>query len=199
MKILSELAVQNALHKQYEDQGWSVQREVETPVGRIDLLLLKPKENQPGVMDRVLIEVKERGGLKSAIGQVLMYAQYQRATRHCIIYFGYDGKDKPIPSRYKTLCEKQHIELYSIHQYLDLSLLLEAQRAITCQNPQEELSETLIPSNNLELIKLTQQQRLDDWTFLTEEIPMTVNHLNLQDWECLVDMPQKEQQQPCQW
>jgi hypothetical protein len=125
MKI-RELAVQNVLEAEYRAQGWGVKREVETGVGYIDILIWKPKKG--GGIEKCLIEVKERGGLKSAIGQVQMYSRYEPSDRLAIIYFSYDGKDKPIDDTYYSVKsygergkEGQVIEIESINRILDIS------------------------------------------------------------------------------
>lgn len=114
-KRLSEKAVQDALEVHFKAKGWSVKREVSTPVGYIDLLVWKPDGT------KLLIEVKERAGLKGAVGQVEMYSKYQPCDRKIIIYFTYTGVHKPVDVTYNQL---PGIEIYSIHQYIDIDTLL---------------------------------------------------------------------------
>jgi hypothetical protein len=125
---IKELAVQNVLANMYREQGWGVRREVETKVGFIDLLVWKPKKG--GGIEKCLIEVKERGGLKGAIGQVEMYSRYEKSDRLAIIYFSYDGGDRVIDDNYYnvrsygTLKDSgQVIEIESVNRILDIGLV----------------------------------------------------------------------------
>jgi hypothetical protein len=129
MKI-REIAVQNVLEREYRSQGWGVKREVETGVGYIDILLWKPKKG--GGIEKCLIEVKERGGLKGAIGQVEMYSRYEPSDRLAIIYFSYDGKDKSIDDKYYSVKSNggQVIEIESINRILDISKVYEEQERL---------------------------------------------------------------------
>jgi hypothetical protein len=125
MVRIKELAVQNILERKYRERGWGVKREVSTPVGYIDILLWKPRRD--GSIERVLIEVKERGGLKSAVGQVEMYGKYEKCDRKVIIYFSYDTKDIRIPDSYYLL---PGIEVESINRMFDINEVIEEQYRI---------------------------------------------------------------------
>lgn len=135
-KVLSELAVQNVLEKRYREQGWGVKREVKTPVGYIDLLIWKPRKDGKGT-EKCLIEVKERGGLKSAVGQVQMYSEYEKCDRRAIIYFSYDGKDRAIDDKYYLV---EGVEIESINKIIDITECIDEEKVIRGKNRcQEEI------------------------------------------------------------
>ena len=169
MKIC-ELAVQNVLEREYRSQGWGVKREVGTDVGYIDILLWKPKKG--GGIEKCLIEVKERGGLKSAIGQVEMYSRYEPSDRLAIIYFSYNGKDKPIADEYYSVKSNsgQNIEIESINRILDISkVYVEQQKLTRSKEPcQTELTE-MMELTNLEPMSLWEEGQYETLRGIQEE------------------------------
>jgi hypothetical protein len=122
MVRIKELAVQNVLEREYRKKGWGVKREVSTVVGYIDLLVWKPRKD--GSIEKVLIEVKERGGLKGAIGQVEMYSKYEICDRKVVIYFSYDSRDRGIADSYYLLAG---IEVESINRMIDINEVIAEQ------------------------------------------------------------------------
>jgi hypothetical protein len=142
---IKELAVQNVLANMYREQGWGVRREVETNVGFIDLLVWKPKKG--GGVEKCLIEVKERGGLKGAIGQVEMYSRYEKSDRLAIIYFSYDGRDRVIDDEYYSVKSYgtfkdggQVIEIESVNRILDIGLVYAEQDRLDKVNEVNEVN-----------------------------------------------------------
>lgn len=167
MKI-RELAVQNVLEREYRAQGWGVKREVETRVGYIDILLWKPKKG--GGVEKCLIEVKERGGLKGAIGQVEMYSRYEPSDRLVIIYFSYDGRDKPIDDKYYsvksygTLKDSgQTLEIESVNRILDMSKIYEEQERLNQLKGSKTESEEICQTEQIEMMELMSSEHLSLW------------------------------------
>lgn len=72
-------------------------REVETPVGRIDI-----------VTPLAIIEVKESSKWKHAVGQILCYSVYYPDHEKVIYLFGEDGQDT---AEMKKICSKYEIQL----------------------------------------------------------------------------------------
>lgn len=68
--------------KTLEEKGVQYQREVETPVGYIDVLT-----------DDTLYEAKHWSNIKHALGQILFYGYYYPRPQYVIIIFSKDIKD----------------------------------------------------------------------------------------------------------
>lgn len=68
-----------------EERGIQYQREVETPVGYIDVLT-----------DDTLYEAKHWSGIKHALGQILFYGHYYPRPRQVIVVFAKDDKKDAI-------------------------------------------------------------------------------------------------------
>lgn len=149
MKRLSEKAVQDALEHHFISLGYSVRREVKTPVGLIDIILYKPSTSI-SKSEKVLIEVKEKAGMKSAVGQVQMYSLYEPCDRQVIIYFTYEGVHKPLDNTFHQL---SNIEIYSVHQQLDINYLLSFQPTKHTERPCQTITSSVIPSADLLLVE----------------------------------------------
>jgi hypothetical protein len=106
---LSEATVQKALAAYFSNQGYSVAREVKTPVGLIDLIIHKDEplySNSERTFrnEKRLIEVKEFNSIKHAIGQIQSYFLFHPdATKLEIIYFSYNFKHRNLPSAYSQI------------------------------------------------------------------------------------------------
>ena len=176
---LSEKAVQNVLEEHFREQGWGVKREVETPVGYIDILLWKPRSN--GSIEKILIEVKERGGLKGAVGQVQMYSLHEECDRRVIIYFSYDGKDRGIDSKFYGL---EGIEIESVHRYIDINRLIQEEERICQKKERVGISENTLriprPIENIREGKQVKRRKLNQLSIsnqLTEELRLSESKL----------------------
>jgi hypothetical protein len=108
---IQEKAVQKALRDHYSTTGYVVKREVNTPVGFIDLILYR--DMGLSSREKVLIEVKEWSGIKHAIGQLLSYEQYHSdSTELRLIYFTRSGQYKGVESIHQTdQIKRQHPKL----------------------------------------------------------------------------------------
>ena len=106
-RSLPEKLIQDWLEEWFSKKGYSVKREVITPVGRIDLIIYRnsPERAYNGVRanEKILIEVKEAKSIKHAIGQLESYEKYHSdCTQLWCIYFDRYGNKKNIDSSYQN-------------------------------------------------------------------------------------------------
>jgi hypothetical protein len=127
---IAEKTVQSALAHYYRTKKEaSVLREVQTPVGFIDLIVHEPNSTR-------LIEVKEFKGIKHAVGQVLNYIKFRPADCLEIVYFHRDLQStrQPHAALYGHCVEMpgkapQTIQLTNILSLIPADELLAIERA----------------------------------------------------------------------
>jgi len=117
MPSIQEKAVQLALANYFNQQGYTVKREVKTPVGYIDFLLYKDNK-------KILVEVKEAKGMKHAIGQIHSYHKYHKDAHELwIIYFTRKGTHAPVQQSFLT----EPIKFISAHTLVSLEEIFKHQ------------------------------------------------------------------------
>lgn len=127
MRIL-EKSVQKALAKYYGSLGFSVKREVKTPVGIIDFLLYKDMGRKS--YSKVMVEVKEAKSIKHAVGQLYSYKHYHPdVTDMRVAYFTRNGRYSAIDSSFLTI---EDIKFDCVHTFLPLETILSYQRIERC-------------------------------------------------------------------
>lgn len=122
----SERDVQEQLTNYYRSIGYTVQREVKTPLGYIDLLCTTSIEVDCKVADtnllvgseatsNLLIEVKEYHSIKHAVGQLYAYSKYYPNYTLVLAYFSYKGLP---PALHPTNYTFDNITLVNAHSVL---------------------------------------------------------------------------------
>lgn len=129
MRIL-EKSVQKALAKYYGELGFSVKREVKTPVGIIDFLLYKDMGRKS--YSKVMVEVKEAKSIKHAVGQLYSYKHYHPdVTDMRVAYFTRNGRYSAIDSSFLTV---KDIKFDCVHTFLPLETILSYQQSENFNN-----------------------------------------------------------------
>lgn len=120
-KSIQEKDVQRLLAEALTRRGYSIRREVKTPVGYIDLLAYKNGDKS----SRTLIEVKEQSGIKGAYGQALAYSTYEPCDHLWVVYFPRKpmSKDpyKPIDA---SFMQADNVQFKSITEFVSLDCLV---------------------------------------------------------------------------
>lgn len=118
MKFKEE-QIQRALMDYLAPMSLSIQKEVETPVGYIDILRCREDRQIE------LIEIKESRSVKHAFGQVLSYRRYYPADILTVVYFHYKASDigKGTNTSYFAVAEQSNIQLVNVHSLIDVATL----------------------------------------------------------------------------
>ena len=84
----------------YSDLGYVVREEVDCEVGRIDLILYRDMGRES--REKIVVEIKERSGIKHGIGQLLAYSRYHSDCSELrLVYFCRDNNYRGIDSIYE--------------------------------------------------------------------------------------------------
>lgn len=157
---IKEKTVQLALYNYYlpKSSVISVIREVNTPVGNIDLVINYPTHKE-------MIEVKEAKSIKHAIGQLLSYQSHYPCDSLTLAYFHYNPNlqiNSNVSSKYYELAAKHNISLLNCHSLfstehlLNLQLCTEAEKDTT-PNGKETMENltflTFLPSQPLDCLE----------------------------------------------
>ena len=118
---ISERAIQDLLEIEYLGKGYAVRREIGISSGRVDLLCIKGRE-------RILIEVKERKGVKGAIGQLISYKVDVGSTKELLVYFNRDLSYSNISQSIRRACNLNKIEVRDINEICKASKAIEIER-----------------------------------------------------------------------